>query len=520
MSKKLKKNLSNLSKKFEEVKDKQYYGAFKSIWKQNHDEDPLDIVTDFIKSKGLKLYGGLALHKHLKKKGSPIYKDSEFPDYDVFSPNAWEHAKELCDILFSKGYYFVEARSSILNDEHHQTYKVSVDMIYVLDLTQMGCSVKQINNQDCEKCSVGQPDLCESLFNNVPVYDIKYDPKNNPKVYTKTYDYSTNSGYYPNKMFVCSPDWLKISMYREITEPLANPARLEKVSTRLAKFEKHFKLTKKKCRMIVPNPEYLFDDVLKTINKFIKDNNFIHYGSFAYNFYIKNNKKKIPEIKVFEHEVYADGLDHTMDSPQYVIFEKLKKKYSEFTFKIQEKIYYWKETDSDNYIIYAKKKGSKDKFTKLLVLTQIKECMPYIKNSGFKYATFDRMRHIYMRRSVLPTVYELVEQDIVKHDKESDECLLQNLLEVKTKTKSKSKKKNSKNKFRQFVLQCEGSEYPKIWGNLMSRFRKKIEQTKKTTIKVNYPEKGYITKSYPLPPDDATLPYIPAEQKFKNYEYH
>ena len=45
--------------------------------------------------------------------------------------------------------------------------------------------------------------------------------------------------------------------------------------------------------MIVPNPDYLFDDVLETINKFIKDNKFIHYGSFAYNFYVKNNKKKI-----------------------------------------------------------------------------------------------------------------------------------------------------------------------------------------------------------------------------------
>ena len=36
---------------------------------KNHDQDPLDIVTEFIRSKGLKLYGGLALHKHLKKKG-------------------------------------------------------------------------------------------------------------------------------------------------------------------------------------------------------------------------------------------------------------------------------------------------------------------------------------------------------------------------------------------------------------------------------------------------------------------
>ena len=87
----------------------------------------------------------------------------------------------------------------------------------------MGCSVKQINNQDCEKCSVGQPDLCESLFNNVPAYDIKYDPKNNPKVYTKTFDYSTNLVIIQIKCLFVHQIWLKVSMYREITEPLANP---------------------------------------------------------------------------------------------------------------------------------------------------------------------------------------------------------------------------------------------------------------------------------------------------------
>ena len=34
MSKKLKKNLSNLAKKFEEVKDKQYYGICSNLFEQ------------------------------------------------------------------------------------------------------------------------------------------------------------------------------------------------------------------------------------------------------------------------------------------------------------------------------------------------------------------------------------------------------------------------------------------------------------------------------------------------------
>ena len=54
-----------------------------------------------------------------------------------------EHAVELCDRLYKLGFYFVDVRSSILNNEKHQTYKVSVDMIY-FDLTQSGCTSMQL----------------------------------------------------------------------------------------------------------------------------------------------------------------------------------------------------------------------------------------------------------------------------------------------------------------------------------------------------------------------------------------
>lgn len=523
MSKKIKMDVSNLSKKFEEIKDKQYYGDFKSTWKANHSISPLKVVTDFIKLKGLKLYGGLALHKHLKKKGEPIYKDSEFPDYDVFSPNAWEHAKELCDILYKMGYYFVEARASILNDDHHQTYKVSVDMIYVLDLTQVGCTVSQMKNKDCEKCSVGKKDMCVSLFNNIPVYDITYSPKTkNPEIYKETYNYDTDKSYYPRKMFVCSPDWLKISMYREITEPIANPGRLEKVSTRLAKFEKHFKLKKYDCtkkRSLNNIKTFDYTDVLKTINDYIKKKKLIHYGNFAYNFYVKNSKKNIPQVDVKEHEVYVDGLEDTNDSVQFILLDILKNKYPKLQFVVQEKLYYWKDMDSDNYVISVRRKRVKEKFTKLINFTKITECMPYIKYGGYKFATFDRMKHVYLRRSTLPEIYKFVNMDYHNNDSLTPQCILQNLNQAK-KSQPKSKKKNKNNKFRSFVLQCDGSQYPRIWGNLMSRFSSKIQQTKKTTYKVNYPERGLMTKIYPLPSEDIKFPYIPAEKEIKKYEYY
>ena len=171
-----KKNLELLTEEFEGKKTKDHVKIFEEEWISEGGVSPMKVVRDFIMEKGLKLYGGLALHEHLKKFKEPLYDRYEFPDYDVFSPNAWEHAKELCDKLYKMGFYWVEARKSVLNDEHHQTYKVSVDTIYILDLTQSGCTNDRINNKDCKLCGESIDKKCISIFNHIPTYDINYKP--------------------------------------------------------------------------------------------------------------------------------------------------------------------------------------------------------------------------------------------------------------------------------------------------------------------------------------------------------
>jgi len=47
--------------------------------------------------------------------------DVDLPDYDFYSPNALQDAKELADIYFKKGYEEVEAKSG----QHHGTTKFS-----------------------------------------------------------------------------------------------------------------------------------------------------------------------------------------------------------------------------------------------------------------------------------------------------------------------------------------------------------------------------------------------------------
>lgn len=492
-------------------------------WKDNYKLDPLTIVRKFIMDKGLKLYGGLALHEHLKKHKKPIYKNSEFPDYDVFSPSAWEHAKELCDILYKHGYYFVEARSSVLNNEHHQTYKVAVDMIFILDLTQSGCTLQQLETKDCKKCGMSDANKCISLFNHIPCNDLKKYNVKNLKTFTKTFNYETNNSFFPNKMFVCDPDWLKISMYRELTEPFANPSRLSKVGSRLALFNEHFKFKHPEsllCDDYLQHPlKKNLDPILTHIKSFINKHKLIHYGVTAYNFYIKN-KKNYKQQKIQDFEVYSDNLlgaleSDSKDSDVEILVAELSKKFKNYTFKIQQKILYWKEIDINNYCVYVKSNKSKNStYYKIVTLTEVMECMPYVQYNHIRYTTIDRLKHIYFRKISLPRIIELTESNYKNY-----ECILSNLLKIETKLNKKSKKKNNKGKYRRFVKTCSGADgIDKMKEILMKRFSAKIDSTKKTTMTLNTPKKGYITKSYPVPNSNEKFPYKPVEQEIKNYK--
>ena len=64
----------------------------------------VEIVENFLKSKRLLCYGGTAINNILPKQAQFYNKDYEIPDYDFYSPNALDDAKELADIYYKEGY--------------------------------------------------------------------------------------------------------------------------------------------------------------------------------------------------------------------------------------------------------------------------------------------------------------------------------------------------------------------------------------------------------------------------------
>ena len=100
-----------------------------------------------------------------------------------------------------------------------------------MDLTQIGCIYDDYKNNNCSKCGKDESGNCMLLFDHVPAVNINSNSKK-IKIYRQTYNYTIQKPLYPNKLFVCAPDWLKSSMFLELTKPLENPDRLVKVGVR------------------------------------------------------------------------------------------------------------------------------------------------------------------------------------------------------------------------------------------------------------------------------------------------
>ena len=161
-------------------------------------QDIIRIVEEFLQETKRICYGGTAINNLL-----PIYeqfynKEIELPDYDFYSPDPLNDAKNLADIYFKKGYKEVEAKSGM----HPGTFKVFV--------------------------------------NYIPVADITYLP---PQLFKRL----MNDSLSVNGIMYCSINYLRMSMYLELSRPQGDVSRWEKVLKRLGLLNKHYPLRGRNC---------------------------------------------------------------------------------------------------------------------------------------------------------------------------------------------------------------------------------------------------------------------------------
>jgi hypothetical protein len=161
-------------------------------------KDIIATVERFIKKHELVCYGGTAINNILPEEAQFYDKKTEIPDYDFYSPNALEHAKDLADEFYENGFSEVEAKSGM----HHGTYKVFVNFVGIADITQ----------------------LDPTLFKNIRADAIKVDG-----------------------ILYAPPNLLRMGMYLELSRPEGDVSRWEKVSKRLALLNQHNPLRAEGC---------------------------------------------------------------------------------------------------------------------------------------------------------------------------------------------------------------------------------------------------------------------------------
>jgi hypothetical protein len=224
----------------------------------------INIVETFLKTKQVICYGGTAINNILPKQDQFYNKDIEIPDYDFYSSNALNDAKELTDIYVKNGFEEVEAKSG----QHHGTYKVFVNFIPVADITY----------------------LPKELFVSIKKEAIRV-----------------------GGILYAPPNLLRMGMYLELSRPAGDVSRWEKVLKRLSLLNKHYPLKGKQC--FKTNFQRNMEDLTKTeeiydnIQQTLIDQGVVFFGGYALSLYsqympknLKNRLQKIPDFDVLTED--------------------------------------------------------------------------------------------------------------------------------------------------------------------------------------------------------------------------
>jgi hypothetical protein len=303
------------------------------------------IVEQFIRDKKLICYGGTAINNILPIEDQFYNKNVDIPDYDFFSVNAVNDAKELADIYLSKGYSDVEAKSGV----HKGTYKVFVNFIPVADITYIVPEIYRTIKKDIIK-----------------VNGISYAP----------------------------PNFLRMGMYLELSRPDGDVSRWEKVLKRLVLLNKNYPIKNSRCDSV--NFQRVFegkqgdrDDIYYIIRDSIIDQGLVFFGGFASTMYGKympqKQRKQLLTIPDF------DVLTKDPEKTSTIIKERLiEKGYNKV--KVVKKPNVGELIDTHYEIVV-------DKET-LCILYKPNACHSYnvinLRNKKIKIATIDTMLSFYL----------------------------------------------------------------------------------------------------------------------------
>jgi hypothetical protein len=235
------------------------------------------IVENFLRRKKLVAYGGTAINSILPKEDQFYNRDYELPDYDFFTPRALDDAKELCDIYVKEGFVEVEAKNGV----HEGTYKVYVNFMAVADVTFLHKDIFNAIKKDA-----------------IRVAGIYYAPSN----------------------------FLRMSMYLELSRPAGDISRWDKVLKRLTLLNKNYPLKAHNCGEIdfqrKMEDRTNVDEIYDTVKDTLIDQGVVFFGGYAMTLYSSYMPRALQ--KKFERNPDFDVLSEEPQTTAEIVKERLE----------------------------------------------------------------------------------------------------------------------------------------------------------------------------------------------------
>jgi hypothetical protein len=204
----------------------------------------IEIVEEFIKSNKVMCYGGTAINNLLPEEDQFYNPDTDVPDYDFYSETPQLHAMILADKFSQRGYTNIEVKPGV----HLGTWKVFVDYTGIADITFL------------------EKSIFEKLWKEqVVIDDIHY----------------------------VTPNFLRLSMYLELSRPRGDVSRWTKVYKRLMLLNKHYPVEcpLDESRKVITET-YLSDDARREMEQLLIDKKVVLLGMNAVMLHTKDPRQR------------------------------------------------------------------------------------------------------------------------------------------------------------------------------------------------------------------------------------
>jgi len=253
-----------------------------------------NVTKDFLKEKGLLLYGGLAVNLSLPKE-QRFYDIYELPDYDFFSPQARKDAIELADKYYTLGYKYVEVKPGI----HFETYKVYVDFMPVADITDV-------------------PDKLFKHLLEISLSEKSVVLQNNPSL----------------DVNIAPLSFLRLAFHIELSRPNGFIERWKKIYKRMVLFYHQYPVTFDNCAVktiLHKDPETRVTELTHIVTHYCKTHNLPIFGTEGIKIYLSKHLKKdihgdmIFDSKMSRVEIVSETFQQTALQIQDMLSSMLDK---------------------------------------------------------------------------------------------------------------------------------------------------------------------------------------------------